>query len=47
MYKKYDIPSVSVYDDEGIELRKIRILEVLKMSGKIYMIKDETMNWLL
>lgn len=22
MYKKYDIPSVSVYDDEGIELRK-------------------------
>ena len=23
MYKKYNIPSVSVYDDEGIELRKI------------------------
>ncbi|HHT11453.1 MAG TPA: hypothetical protein GX009_14190, partial [Candidatus Atribacteria bacterium] len=23
MYKKYDIPSVSVYDDQGIELREI------------------------
>lgn len=25
MYKKYNIPSVSVYDDEAIELRKILI----------------------